>query len=89
LRHLINRALGTAVDVEPDVFEGRVQAGDIFLLCTDGLAGLVTDAELEEALQNLTLDGLEDATASLIAEAHERGAPDNVTVGFLALHEAD
>ena len=38
---------------------------------------------------NLTLDGLEDATASLIAEAHERGAPDNVTVGFLALHEAD
>ncbi len=75
MRHLINRAVGTAVDVEPDVFEGRVQAGDIFLLCADGLAGLVTDAELEEALQNLTLDGLEDATASLIAEAHDRGPP--------------
>jgi len=89
LRHMINRAVGTTVDVEPDVFEGRVQAGDIFLLCTDGLAGLVTDAELEEAQQNLTLGGLEDATASLTAEANERGAPDNMTVGFLALHEAD
>jgi serine/threonine protein phosphatase PrpC len=88
LRHLINRAVGTAAGVEPDVFDGRVQAGDIFLLCTDGLAGLMTDVELEAALQDLTLDGLDDATASLIAEAHERGAPDNVTVGFLALHEA-
>ena len=88
MQHLINRAVGTAVEVEPGVFEGRVQAGDIFLLCTDGLAGLMTDAELEAALQDLTVDGLDDATASLIAEAHERGAPDNVTVGFLALHAA-
>jgi protein phosphatase len=88
LRHIINRAVGTAVEVEPDVFDGSVQSGDIFLLCTDGLAGLMTDSELEEALQGLTWDGLDEATTSLVAKAHERGAPDNVTVGFLALDEA-
>ena len=88
LSHLINRAVGTAAEVEPDVFDGSAQSGDIFMLCTDGLAGLMTDDELEEALQNLTSDGLEDATTSLVAEAHARGAPDNVTVGFLALQEA-
>ena len=87
LRHIINRAVGTAVDVEPDVFDGRVQAGDIFLLCTDGLAGLMADTEIEEAMQGLTSDGLDEATADLVAQAHERGAPDNVTVGFLALEE--
>jgi len=85
LRHLINR---TAVAVEPDVLDWSVQARDIFLLCTDGLAGLITDSEIEAALQGLTWDGLDEATASLVAEAHERGAPDNVTVGFLALNEA-
>ena len=88
LRHLINRAVGTAVAVEPDVLDGSVQDGDIFLLCTDGLAGLMTDSEIEAALQGLTWDGLDEATASLVAEAHERGAPDNVTVAFLALNEA-
>ena len=88
LSHLINRAVGTSDEVEPDVFDGSAQAGDIFLLCTDGLAGLMTDSELEDALEGLTSDGLEDATASLITEAHARGAPDNVTLGFLALEEA-
>ena len=61
---------------------------DIFLLCTDGLVGLIMDDELEGLLQGLTSDGLEDKTAELIEMAHKRGAPDNVTVGFLALEES-
>ncbi len=88
LRHLISRAVGTGVEVESDIFDGSVQAGDIFLLCTDGLAGLMTDAELEEALHGLTWDGLEEMTSRLVAEAHSRGAPDNVTIGWLALGAA-
>ncbi len=88
LRHLIDRAVGTAVEVESDIYDGSVQAGDIFLLCTDGLAGLMTDEELQEALHGLTGDGLDEITAHLVAEAHARGAPDNVTLGFLALDEA-
>ena len=70
-----------------DVFEGDVLAGDIFLLCSDGLAGLMTDHEIEEALQGLAITNLDEKSAELVALAHERGAPDNVTLGFLALHE--
>ena len=63
-------------------------SGDIFLLCTDGLVGLIMDDELEGLLQGLTSDGLEDKTAELIEVVRTRGAPDNVTVGFLALEES-
>lgn len=45
-------------------------SGDIFLLCTDGLVGLIMDDELEGLLQGLTSDGLEDKTADLIEVAH-------------------
>jgi protein phosphatase len=88
LGHLINRAVGTEGSVEADIFEGDAMSGDIFLLCTDGLVGLIMDDELEGLLQGLTSDGLEDKTAELIEVARTRGAPDNVTVGFLALEES-
>ena len=59
---------------------------DLFLLCSDGLTGLMTDQELEDALQGPAITGLDEKAADLVALAHERGALDNVTVGFLALH---
>ncbi len=59
---------------------------DLFLLCSDGLAGLMPDQELEDALQVPAITGLDEKAADLVALAHERGALDNVTVGFLALH---
>ena len=70
-----------------DIFQGDALPGDVFLLCSDGLAGLVTDDELEDTLQSLAVTGLDEKSAELVALAHERGAPDNVTVGFLALDE--
>ncbi|MCH7889952.1 MAG: serine/threonine-protein phosphatase [Gemmatimonadetes bacterium] len=85
LGHLINRAVGTEGTVKVDIFQGDAFPGDIFLLCSDGLAGLMTDDELEDALQGLAVTGLDEKAAELVALAHERGAPDNVTVGFLAV----
>jgi serine/threonine protein phosphatase PrpC len=85
LSHLINRAVGTEGTVEVDVFQGDVLPGDIFLLCSDGLAGLMTDDELEAALQGMAITDLDDKSAELVAVVHERGAPDNVTLGFLAV----
>ncbi len=87
LGHLINRAVGTEATVKVDIFEGDALPGDIFLLCSDGLAGLVSDDELEDALQGLAVRDLDEKSAELVALAHERGAPDNVTVGFLAVEE--
>ena len=87
LSHLINRAVGTEGTVNVDIFQGDALPGDVFLLCSDGLAGLMTDDELEDALQGLAVTGLDEKSAELVAIAHERGAPDNVTVAFLAVED--
>ena len=50
-------------------------------------AGLMTDDELEDALHGLAIHGLDEKSAELVAIAHERGAPDNVTLGFLAVED--
>ena len=87
LSHLINRAVGTEETVQADIFQGDVLPGDVFLLCTDGLVGLITDDELEDALDGLAVTGLDEKNAELVALAHERGAPDNVTLCFLAVED--
>jgi protein phosphatase len=89
LGHLINRAVGTEKTVQVDVFEGDAEPGDVFMLCSDGLAGLVTDEELQDLLQDLVVTGLDQKSAQLVALAHERGAPDNVTLCFLAVEDGD
>ena len=85
LGHLINRAVGTEETVQVDIFRGDSLPGDIFMLCTDGLAGLMSDEELGDTLQDLAIGSLDEKSAELVAVAHERGAPDNVTVCFLAV----
>ena len=87
LGHLINRAVGTEETVRVDIFQGDSLPGDVFLLCTDGLAGLMSDEELEDALQDLAVGDLDPKSAELVAIAHERGAPDNVTLCFLAVED--
>ena len=87
LGHPINRAVGTEGTVQVDIFQGDSLPGDIFLLCADGLAGLMSGKELEDALQDLAVSDLEKKSAELVAIAHERGAPDNVTLCFLAVED--
>jgi protein phosphatase len=62
-----------------------VKVGDLFLLCSDGLCGPVDDA----ALQRLIAEGgaLEEICRRLIAEANERGGPDNISVVLLRADE--
>lgn len=83
--NVITRALGTAPDTIPDVRRESVQVGDLFLLCSDGLCGPVDDA----ALQRLIAEGgaLDDICRRLIAEANERGGPDNISVVLLRADE--
>ncbi len=88
LGHLINRAVGTAGTVQVDVYQGDSLPGDLFLLCTDGLAGLISDEELQDVLQDVVVSDLDEKSAELVAIAHERGAPDNVTLCFLAVEDA-
>jgi protein phosphatase len=81
--HLLSRALGTDPDLVIDVEEGPVHEGDYFLLCSDGLMKVFDDEEIEERMRALGSKPLEEVVNSLVEEANERGAPDNVTVAIL------
>jgi protein phosphatase len=77
MRNIITRALGTQPTVEPDLFELEAEAGDIFLLCSDGLTGEIADPLLESMLgADLPLDQL---CASLVNAANAAGGHDNIT----------
>lgn len=77
-RNVITRALGNRLDLEIDVRLETLEPGDTYLICSDGLSGMLTDEELQEVLQ--TLPDLREATNKLVAMANEAGGHDNITV---------
>ncbi len=78
LRNVITRALGGALQVNPDASEIEVKEGDVFLLCSDGLTGMVPEEQILKVVTEHNGD-LEKACQKLIDEANERGGLDNVT----------
>jgi serine/threonine protein phosphatase PrpC len=85
MSHVLVRAIGVLPEIDVDEVRAPLQANDIFLLCSDGLYGLVSDAEIAE---RLTPSRLGEAAEALIALSLERGAPDNVTAIAIAASEA-
>ena len=83
-RHILTAALGVGADFVADSPSNplELKSGDILLLCTDGLWGLVADEELHTIARRGTAA---DACRELVRLAKERGAPDNVTVQLLRL----
>lgn len=77
-RNIILQALGSEEDLEVAQPRGEVQAGDLLVLCTDGLTGVVPDDEVEEILR--AGGSLQDTCDRLITAAEEAGGPDNITV---------
>lgn len=77
-KNLITRALGTAPDVNCDVFELDLQKDDLVLLCSDGLTNMVDDNEiLKTYLSSCDTDSFVN---ELIKKANEAGGRDNITV---------
>lgn len=77
-KNILSRALGVMATVEIDVMEPKVRAGDVALLCTDGLTKMVEDGEIAKTLQ--TAGDPLSACRSLVTLALDRGGRDNVTV---------
>jgi PPM family protein phosphatase len=78
MRNIILRAVGVHPSLALDTLRGRIFAGDIFLLCSDGLTDLVTDEEIVEIL--ITGSTLSAKARQLIELANLIGGKDNVTV---------
>jgi protein phosphatase len=76
-RNVVTRALGTKDQVEPTVYVNRFAGGDLYLICSDGLWGLVDEAQMA-ALATRTPD-LEQACQALLDAANEAGGSDNIT----------
>ncbi len=81
-RHVITRALGTEPKMDSDYFSFRLSAGELLLLCSDGLSNLLTDEELLE--QSQACAEPEELCRRLMDMALEKGAHDNVTVVVVA-----
>jgi serine/threonine protein phosphatase PrpC len=87
-RSVITRALGTDPDVDVDAFSVQAQAGDVFLLCSDGLTTMVDPASIGEIVQRNRAD-LESATRGLIKAANDHGGDDNITAVLFEVEEGE
>ena len=80
-KNIITRALGGDVYEEADIFEVKMQSGDMLLFCSDGLSNFVTD---DEILQTYLLHpNPEECCRDLLSQTYARGAGDNVTIAVV------
>jgi PPM family protein phosphatase len=86
LRNVITKAVGARDSIDLDVVEQSLESGDLVLLCSDGLHGMLHDHEIQKLLLP-PLESLEEAAAALIDAANEAGGRDNVTVILLRYTE--
>jgi len=86
-RHVLTRALGVRATTEPDLAEMTPQEGDVFVLCSDGLTGLVEDDEIAARIAGE--DDLEAAAEGLVDAANGAGGDDNVTVLLVRCEKED
>ena len=75
--NVITRCVGASPDVEPDVYRGEVRVGDLYLVASDGLTGMVDDRRLGQLLGSRAEP--ERKVQALISEANGRGGLDNIT----------
>src|SRR6186713_1492140 len=76
-KNVITRALGMQDQVAVDLQGDDAQIGDLYVLCSDGLSGMIDDAEICEVVGSAP--DLEDACRRLVALANEHGGEDNIT----------
>jgi protein phosphatase len=84
-RSIITRALGPEPEVEVDTHTHPACAGDIYLLCSDGLTGMISDDEVAQLLTGA--ETLDEAAESLVRAANQRGGKDNITVVLFRLDD--
>lgn len=80
-KNVITRCLGMQANVEPDTLEMVLEPGDRILMCSDGLSNMVSDAKMEELVNDT--ESPEETCQKLIDLANENGGTDNITAVLL------
>jgi len=84
--NVITRALGMQQAVAVDVSAADVEPGDVYLLCSDGLNGMVGDERIREIIHDAGPD-VETAAKTLVSQANQNGGEDNITVVVVRISE--
>jgi protein phosphatase len=84
--NVITRALGMSPDVVVDLLTTETRVGDTYLLCSDGLNGMLTDDEILAAFDH---DELDRVCGELVDRANEAGGNDNTTVVVIRIESED
>jgi protein phosphatase len=80
-KNVITRALGMRETVQVDVRAHQIEDGDIYVLCSDGLSGMVIDNQIHQIVDKAA--SLERAVAELVDSANRNGGTDNITTLLL------
>ena len=84
-RSIITRALGPEPEVEVDTHTHPARDGDVYVLCSDGLTGMISDDELATIVR--AAPSLESAAEALVRAANQSGGKDNITVVLFRLED--
>jgi PPM family protein phosphatase len=85
--NVITRCVGAGIDVVPDIYFGTLEKGDVLLLASDGLTGMLEDEQLLEILRS---DGSPQIWVDrMVAEANRRGGLDNITAILIRIDSVD
>ena len=85
-KNVITRALGMRETVQVDIRSHQIKSGDVYILCSDGLSGMVIDDNIAQIASNAK--SLERAVAELVDAANRNGGTDNVTTLLLQCLQA-
>ncbi|MBU1105256.1 MAG: protein phosphatase 2C domain-containing protein [Candidatus Riflebacteria bacterium] len=83
-RHILSRVIGGRQFVVPDIFETDLQVNDVYLICSDGVTGMVEDAQIKDILLHNSPDS---AAEKLVETANRAGGKDNSTAVTFAFEQ--
>jgi len=88
--HILTQCVGLEDAPDPHIHDGTVAIGDVYLLCSDGLVGMLEDEDIARILRERLGEPpdpqvLETAGQALVDAANEAGGKDNITVALILL----
>jgi serine/threonine protein phosphatase PrpC len=85
--NVITRCVGAGIDVAPDIYFGSLDAGDVLLLASDGLTGMLEDEQIGSIMESE--GGPQVWVDRMVAEANRRGGLDNITAIVIRIDSVD
>ena len=79
-KNLITKSLGISDDMPADYIQREIKAGDVLIICTDGLSDYISENAIYDCYEN---NDIKDLTEILISKAKNLGGNDNITAAIL------